>query len=266
MFRSILAVSEGGPDAVRSFTLARRVAGIFNGKVDAFHLAAGSAGSGIDLPFWPKNELDVRARTSEDAYKEILASLPGATYTAETTIAPLEALVTMGRVSDVIVLGRPGDDPANVAPDVVKTAIYECARAVMIAPPRPIVGPFHSVIVAWNGTREATRAVEYAMPFLAKADEITILVAGKRPDDVAASYLARNLRRHGLETRIDSIDPGAVSGRERGRALIGYTHKVQADLLVMGAYGGGRLAKFLGVGGATGKVISSSPVPVLLAH
>lgn len=266
MFRSILAVSEGGPDAARSFALARRVAGIFNGRVDALHLAAGSAGAAIDLPFWPKNELDLRAGASEDAYREILVSLPGTTYTAETGIAPLEALVTMGRVSDVIVLGRPGADPENVAPDAVKTAIYECARTVMIAPPNPGVGPFHSVIVAWNGTLEATRAVEYAMPILMKADEITILVAGKRPDDVAASYLARNLHRHGLKTRIDGIDLGPVSGRERGRILLGYTRDAQADLLVMGAYGGGRLAKFLGVGGATGKVISSSPVPVLLAH
>lgn len=266
MFKSILAVSEGGPDAARSFMLARRIAGIFNGKVDALHLAAGSAGAAVDLPFWPKDELDLRARTSEDTYREILAPLPEATYTAETNIEPLQALVTMGRVSDVIVLGRPGDDPANAAPDAVKTAIHECARAVMIAPPKPTNGPFQSAVVAWNGTREATRAVEYAMPLLAKAVEITIVVAGKRPDDVAASYLARNLERHGLAARIAGIDVGPVSGRARGRALLGYVRNVKADLLVMGAYGGGRLAKFLGVGGATGKVIASSPVPVLLAH
>ena len=136
----------------------------------------------------------------------------------------------------------------------------------MISPPTAGSGMFNSIVVAWNGSFQAARALEYAMPFLVKAAEITILVVGKKPDDVAASYLARNLHRHGLKTRIDAIDPGVVSGRARGRALLGYTRDRRADLLVMGAYGDGRLKNFLGLGGATSKVISSCPVPVLLAH
>ena len=72
--------------------------------------------------------------------------------------------------------------------------------------------------------------------------------------------------RHGLKTTIDAIDPGAVSGRARGRALLDYTHGKGADLLVMGAYGRGQVMSFLGLGGATGKVISSCRVPLLLAH
>ncbi|HET6223504.1 MAG TPA: universal stress protein, partial [Dongiaceae bacterium] len=86
------------------------------------------------------------------------------------------------------------------------------------------------------------------------------------PDDVGAPYLARNLGRHGLRTTIDAIDPGAVSGRARGRALLDYTHGKGADLLVMGAYGRGQVMSFLGLGGATGKVISSCRVPLLMAH
>jgi len=89
---------------------------------------------------------------------------------------------------------------------------------------------------------------------------------GGTPDDVGAPYLARNLGRHGLKTTIDAIDPGAVSGRARGRALLDYTHGKGADLLVMGAYGRGQVMSFLGLGGATGKVISSCRVPLLLAH
>jgi nucleotide-binding universal stress UspA family protein len=136
----------------------------------------------------------------------------------------------------------------------------------MIAPPNAGEGPFGSVIVAWNGSFQAARAVEYSLPFLAKASLITILVAGNTPDDVGAPYLARNLGRHGLKTTIDAIDPGAVSGRARGRALLDYTHGKGADLLVMGAYGRGQVMSFLGFGGATGKVISSCRVPLLMAH
>jgi nucleotide-binding universal stress UspA family protein len=276
MFKSILGVSEGGPDAAMSFTLAARVARLFEGTVDALHLPVGPAGgmvgglamSGEAMPLimnLDDERLEVRSKESERAYNEIVAPIKGATFTAAKT-ATLDTLVAMGRCSDVVVLGRPGADPENVAPATVEAAIYECARPVMIAPPKPEGGGFASVIVAWNGSFQAARAVEYALPFLAKAKEITILVVGSKPDDVGAPYLARNLARQGIQTNIDAIDPGAVSGRARGRALLDYTHGKSAELLVMGAYGRGQLMSFLGLGGATGKVISSCRVPLLMAH
>src|SRR5918994_258718 len=247
MFKSILAVSEGGPDAGMSFKLAARVAGLFDGTVDALHLPVGPAGgmvgglamSGEAMPLIMNiddERLEARAKESERIYSEVIEPVKGATYTAAKT-ATLDTLVAMGRCSDLLVLGRPGADPENVAPATVEAAIHECARAV-----------------------------EYALPFLAKASAITILVVGSTPDDVGAAYLARNLGRHGLKTTIDAIDPGAVSGRARGRALLDYTHGKGADLLVMGAYGRGQVLSFLGMGGATGKVISSCRVPLLMAH
>jgi len=65
---------------------------------------------------------------------------------------------------------------------------------------------------------------------------------------------------------VDTLDVGAVSGRLRGRALRDYAKDTKADLLVMGGYGHGQLTNFLGLGGATAKVIASCPVPLLLAH
>ncbi len=276
MFKSILAVSEGGPDAAMSFGLASRVAGLFEGTVDALHLPVGPAGgavgglamSGEAMPLimnLDDERLAERAKESERAYQALLGTNKGATYTAAET-ATLDTMVAMGRCSDLLVLGRPGSDPENVAPATVEAAIYECARPVMIAPPTAGQGGFNSVIVAWNGSFQAARAVEYALPVLAKATEITILVVGAKPDDVGAAYLARNLGRHGVKTAIDAIDPGAVSGRARGRALLDYTHGKGSDLLVMGAYGRGQVMSFLGMGGATGKVISSCRVPLLMAH
>lgn len=276
MIKSILAVSEGGPDAAMSFRLAARVAACFDGTVDALHLPVGPAGgmvgglamSGEAMPLLidvDDERLEQRTKESERAYKEIVAPIQGATYTAAKT-ATLDTLVAMGRCADIVVLGRPGADPENVAPATVEAAIYECARAVMIAPPEPGTGAFGSVIVAWNGSFQAARAVEYALPFIKAAAKVTILVAGSKPDDVGASYLARNLGRHGITTTIDAIDPGVVSGRARGRALLDYTHGKGADLLVMGAYGRGQVMSFLGLGGATGKVISSCRAPLLMAH
>ena len=276
MLKSILAVSEGGPDAAMSFRLAARVAGLFDASVDALHLPVGPAGgaigglamSGEAMPLimnLDDERLEERSKESDRAYKELLAAHAGSTYTAAET-ATLDTLVAMGRCSDLLVLGRPGSDPENVAPATVEAAIHECARPVMIAPPNAGTGAFASIIVAWNGSFQAARAVEYSLPFLAKANNVTLLIVGSKADDVGASYLARNLGRHGINTTIDAIDPGAVSGRARGRALLDYTHGKGSDLLVMGAYGRGQMMSFLGLGGATGKVISSCRVPLLMAH
>ncbi|WP_421996710.1 universal stress protein [Reyranella sp.] len=276
MFKSILAVSEGGPDATMSFTLAARVAGLFDATVDALHLPVGPAGgmvgglamSGEAMPLimnLDDERLEARQQESARVYGEIVQPIKDATYTAAQT-ATLDTMVAMGRCSDLLVLGRPGADPENVAPATVEAAIHECARAVMIAPPNPGAGAFANVIVAWNGSFQAARAIEYALPVLVKAAEVTMLVVGSTPDDVGAGYLARNLGRHGIKVAIDAIDPGAVSGRARGRALLDYTHGKGADLLVMGAYGRGQVLSFLGMGGATGKVISSCRVPLLMAH
>jgi nucleotide-binding universal stress UspA family protein len=276
MIKSILAVSEGGPDAAMSFRLASRVARLFEGAVDALYLPVGPAGaaaeglamSGEAMPLVMNiadDRLELRARESERAYAEVLASIKGATYTAART-ATLNALAAMGRCSDIIVVGRPGGDPENVAPAIVDAALHECARPVMVAPPTTSPGAFNSIVVAWNGSFQAARAVDYALPFLMKAAKVTLLIIGNEPDDVGASYLARNLGRQGVTATIDAIDPGAVSGRARGRALLAYTHGRDADLLVMGAYGGGQVLGFLGLGGATAKVISSCRVPLLMAH
>lgn len=276
MIKSILAVSEGGPDAGMSFRLASRVASIFNGAVDALHLpvalaggmAGGLAMSGEAMPLvmnLDDERTAERKKESERTYREVVASVTGATFTSAET-ATLDAMVAMGRCSDVVVIGRPGADPENVAPATVEAALYECARPVMVAPPEPGSGPFGSVVVAWNASFQAARVLEYALPFLHKAAKVTLLVVGSKPDDVGASYLARNLGRQGIDAAIDAIDPGAVSARARGRGLLNYTHDKGADLLVMGAYGRGQVLTFLGLGGATGKVISSCRVPLLMAH
>src|SRR5260221_3959328 len=162
MIKSILSVSEGGPDAAMSFKLAARVAGVFGGAVDALHLPVGPAGgmvgglamSGEAMPLimnLDDERLGQRSKGSEPGYQETLALIKGATYTAAKT-ATLDAMGAMGRCSDLLGLGRPGADPENVAPATVEAALYECARPVMIAPPTTGPGEFASVAVAWNGS------------------------------------------------------------------------------------------------------------------
>jgi nucleotide-binding universal stress UspA family protein len=276
MYKSILAISEGGPDAAMSFGLAARIASMFGGTVDAVHFSESRAHD-IDIaaqamPFLKPlsdGRLKARAAESERAFRELIAPIAGATFTGGEDVTR-DQLVTLGRFSSVLLIGRPGADADNIAPATVKAAIYDCARPVVIAPPDSAPNadkkPISSVVVAWNGSAQAARAVGYALPFLEKARTVTIVVAGEKPDDIGTSLLLRNLGRRGIAATVETMDPGAVSGRARGRALLEYAREKKADLLVMGAYGHGGLTNFLGLGGATAKVISSCPVPLLLAH
>ena len=272
MFKSILAISEGGPEAAMSFGLAARIASMFRGTVDALHFSESRPGdadiAAQAMPFLKRQTDDrqkARARESERAYWELIAPLTGTTFAGGRGVTR-DQLVAMARYADLLLLGRPGADAENIAPATVHTALHDCVCPLMIAPPNPDPAPMTSVVVAWNGSAPAARAAGFALPFLEKARKVTIVVAGAAPDDVGTPHLLRTLDRHGVAATVETIDPGAVSGRARGRALLDYTRAKGADLLVMGAYGHGGMSTFLGLGGATAKVISSCPVPLLLAH
>ncbi len=275
MYKSILAISEGGPEAAISFRLAHRIASMFGGTVDAVHYSETHPGdadiAGQAMPFMKRvadDRLNARARESERAYKELLAPLAGATFTGGHAVTR-DQLVRMGRFANLVLVGRPSLDAENIAPETVKAAIYDCAGPVVVAPPNlnsQGEGGFSSVLVAWNGSAQAARAAGFALPFLAKAAKVTILVADASPDELGTPFLLRTLGRHGVNATVEKVDHGDITGRARGRALLEYTKDKGADLLVMGAYGHGGLTNFLGLGGATAKVIASCPVPLLLAH
>jgi len=272
LYKSILAISEGGPDAEMSFRLAARIAALFDGTVDAVHFAEHREHESDitvqSMPFLSRLSDDrVRARTleSQRAFRDLLAPLKGATFTGDGTMTRDE-LVRSGRFASLVVIGRPGADEENISPETVKAAIYDCARPVVIAPPDLKAGPIASVVIAWNGSSQAARAVGSALPFLAKATKVTVLVADAEPEEVAAPLLLRNLGRRGITAAVDTAKFHALTGRGRGRALLGYAEDKGADLLVMGAYGHGELSNFLGLGGATAKVIASCPISLLLAH
>jgi len=272
MYKSILAVSEGGPDAEMSFRLAANIAVLFDGAVDAVHfsehLPHDADIASQSMPFLKRlsdERLKARLEESHRQFRTLLEPIREATFTGDEPMTR-EALVHRGRFANLVVIGRPGADEENISPETVKAAIYESARPVAIAPPNLARGPISSVVLAWNGSAQAARAVGAALPFLRKARTVTVLVADAAPEEIGTPFLMRTLERHGIAATVDAVTFGTLTGRGRGRALLARTMDKGADLLVMGAYGHGELSNFLGLGGATAKVVTSCPVPLLLAH
>ena len=150
---------------------------------------------------------------------------------------------------------------------MLSSIIFGSGRPVLILPRRDSHREFalKTVVIAWDGSRPAARAVADALPILERAKEVRVLtvlnekeLSGESP----AAELAGYLERRGIVARPDCID---AAGRRIGEILNSYLTSNQADLLVMGAYGHSRLREFI-LGGATRSMLLKSPLPVLLSH
>jgi len=121
------------------------------------------------------------------------------------------------------------------------------------------------VLVAWNGSREATRAVHDALPLLRRAEKVTVLSID--PDEDAEPRLpgadvSLHLARHGVTAQAATIAGTDVAV---GDLLLSYAADHDIDLIVMGAYGHTRLREVV-LGGATRTLLRHMTVPVLMSH
>ena len=123
------------------------------------------------------------------------------------------------------------------------------------------------MLVAWNASRAATRAINDAMPLLAGAETVTVLCVDPDEDsrahgEVPGMDIAAHLARHGVKASVESTVSGGIGV---GNALLSRASDIGADLLVMGAYGHTRVRELL-LGGATRTILKSMTLPVLMAH
>ena len=151
--------------------------------------------------------------------------------------------------------------------DFPEYVLLNCTRPVLVLPRSGTSADIgRSVTVAWNGSAEAVRAITSAIPLLKQAGRVDLVVfnADGEPDvhgDDPGADMALFLARHGIKVNVIA----AKSGRDDGDALLSFAADSGADLIVMGAYGHSRFREFL-LGGMTRTALSSSPVPLWMAH
>ena len=146
-------------------------------------------------------------------------------------------------------------------PGAIEQTILEAGRPVLIAPLRVGPPPCDTVIVAWNDSASAARAVASAMPFLQRARSVHVVSAGKaaRPNDELAEYFAW----HGIAAAVHPVT--RVEGVQIGELLIAAARDCGADLLVMGAYGHALWREVL-FGGASRQILATARLPLLITH
>jgi nucleotide-binding universal stress UspA family protein len=170
-------------------------------------------------------------------------------------------LVRHGRAADLIVLGKPYGDDSGMPHDV----LFAAGVPVIMVPETCPDGVGRRIVIAWNGGREAARAVRDALPILERAEKVDVLCVNQRVEGSnirPGSDLAEHLAHHGIKASVDSSSPGKVSVAD---AIIARITDVRADLLVMGAWGHSRLREMV-LGGVTRRILENAPVPVLMSH
>lgn len=195
------------------------------------------------------------------------AAQAGVICTTETPSLPypdvVGRLATLARLHDLTILDA-GRQAYDLDREAIRIALFESGRPVIAVPPDHGAFAMRWVIVAWDGSAQAARAANEALPFLRAAEVVQIVsVAGTEEllDTVPGAEFAPHLARHGVNVTVVDVpvvDDVAETLRNQARML-------KADMLVMGAYGHSRVREFF-FGGATRSLLRSSPVPLFLAH
>ncbi len=175
------------------------------------------------------------------------------------------------KYSDLLVLGQDQpEDPDNASYGLADSLLFEGGCACMVVPHSgKLSTPGKRVLLTWNASRESARALREAMPLLSRAE--TVVVLSSEPDDGDSSTasghphareLAKFLESHGIEAISSGISDPDMSTTD---AIIGQAADMNADLIVMGAYGHTRLREII-LGGVTRDMLKQAPVALLLAH
>lgn len=172
------------------------------------------------------------------------------------------------RFSDLVILPQPyGEDRGAEAEPIVESAMFEGHAPVLITPrgSTPFERP-GTILIGWNESVEAMRAIRRALPFLKAADLVRIVVIDPPrhgPDrSDPGGLLSQMLARHGVKCEIDVLSKTMTRVSD---ILNRHAADTEADMIVMGAYGHSRFREAI-LGGATRNMLEQSSVPVFLAH
>jgi nucleotide-binding universal stress UspA family protein len=178
-------------------------------------------------------------------------------------VGEFEPVVTrFGRLSDFIVLPRPSAGEI-VAQRCADAAIFGTGRPTLLVGDTLPTALTDHILIAWNGSLEASRAVFGAMPLLERAKRVTIFTALEYgAEAVDLDDLAALIRDRGIRTP-EVIFP--TNERSTGTALIMAAETHHATLIVMGAYTHSRLRESF-LGGVTKRLLAHAPIPLLMSH
>lgn len=209
------------------------------------------------------------AQEEAQARGEFEALTQRRSFTAEWRLSdnePGEALMLHARHASLAVLGPPARQ--RTRPTTLGTSerlLFASGRPCVLVPPgwRSDEPAARRIVIGWNGSAQATRAIASALPLLAEADTVYLVIApDARPQGAWGADpgvdMAAHLSRHGVPVVVDVCE-----GEHAGPLLLRRSRMLDADLLVMGAMGRPRVSGLL-FGDATHAVLDEVALPLLV--
>ncbi|HKQ10094.1 MAG TPA: universal stress protein [Rhizomicrobium sp.] len=175
-------------------------------------------------------------------------------------------LVDLARLHDLTIV--PCSETDMLGGTVTEAVIFGTGRPTLLLPSGNGTRSLQwldNVVVAWDYSREAARAMGDALPILAKAKKVHVLsVLGEKGihTTCALGDLEKYLATHQVKYVLDEV---LLKGITISDCVMSYAREVKADMLVMGAYGHSRLREFV-LGGATRGALSNPKLPVFVSH
>lgn len=252
------------------------------------HLTALYCVGEFTLPGWadvPGSVVTEQRRRETEQGEHVLqqfreaADRQGISYETRMAEVPADSIAdevaVHARYTDLAILGQvnPDEDPSG-GRQIVETVVMGAGRPVLVVPyigaptdPKGDIRIGRNIMVAWDAGREATRAVNDALPFLERSSQATVVAinpttSAKRHGEEPGADIGLHLARHDVKVDVSHYRMGDMGP---GDAMLSRLTDLDADMLVMGAYGHSRMREIV-MGGATRTVLQHMTVPVLMSH
>jgi nucleotide-binding universal stress UspA family protein len=224
----------------------------------------------------PAEVIDAQWAASEQAANAAIAAFEAAAKRESIAAEHRKLTASLGgagdlfgrlaRRFDLAVVGQaePKHGPAEDL--VIEGALFGSGRPVIVVPYIQKGGlKLDRVLICWDGSRPAARAIADAMPFLerSKAIDVVIVASGReKPDEIPGADMGEHLARHGLKIDVKRIVSTDI---DVPNTILSYAADSGTDFIVMGGFGHSRLREFV-LGGVTRGILASMTVPALMSH
>jgi nucleotide-binding universal stress UspA family protein len=172
----------------------------------------------------------------------------------------------IARRFDLSIVGQAEPERSAVEEIIAEAALFESGRPVVVVPyiqKEPL--KLDQVMVCWDGSRAAARAIGDAVPLLRQSKRVEIVIVANergKEDEIAGADIAEHLARHDLNVEVKRTVLGDVDVAD---VLLSHAADSGADFMVMGGYGHSRLREFV-LGGVTRSIFRTMTLPVLMSH
>jgi nucleotide-binding universal stress UspA family protein len=228
------------------------------------------------MAFLSVEKIEALRRDNEAATETIVEWFAAATASAGVSAEKRVLRANMsyaadhfGRIArrfDLAIVGQVEPDGSPVQAMVCESTLFESGRPMIIVPyvqTAPL--KLDRIMVCWDGSRPAARAIADAMPFLKRAKNVEVVsVTSERgkQNETEGADMGDHLARHGLKVEVTRIMRGELDVED---VLLSHAADSDADFMVMGGYGHSRLREFV-LGGVTRSILRTMTVPTLMSH